>query len=262
MGTPEAAVAILRTRRAPESVLLMRRAERQGDAWSGHWSFPGGRCEPGDADALDTALRELEEECAVRLGRECLESALPLTVARRKIGRFLLVAPYVFRIEAELPATPDPREAAEALWVPLSVLLDSRRHYLGCVPGRPACMLYPVVDLNVAPLWGFTYRLITEWLGLVPSGAAGEEAGFEAARRVLDFLLSQGVAVERDWENVEEAGRPVRRVLVRGDIPAGAVLARFSVPGPEVPRINLLEVRPGSVRITGLAYEEYVIQAA
>ena len=67
---PHAAVAIVRARQPRESVLLIRRSERQEDSWSGHWSFPGGRRDPEDPDLLHTAFRELEEECGIRLGRE------------------------------------------------------------------------------------------------------------------------------------------------------------------------------------------------
>src|ERR1043165_8599890 len=56
---PEAAVAIVRAREPEDSILLMRRTIREGDSWSGQWSFPGGRCDPSDPSPLDTALREL-----------------------------------------------------------------------------------------------------------------------------------------------------------------------------------------------------------
>ena len=72
MAEPEAAVAIVRAAVPDDSILLIRRAEREGDSWSGHWSFPGGRREPEDPDLLHTALRELEEECGIRLPREKL----------------------------------------------------------------------------------------------------------------------------------------------------------------------------------------------
>ncbi|NUN03240.1 MAG: NUDIX domain-containing protein [Bryobacteraceae bacterium] len=93
MADADAAVAILHARNNRESVLLIRRVEREKDPWSGHWSFPGGRCDPGDRDLLDTALRELEEECGIRLERNHMETALPLAVARRRGGRPRSVPP-------------------------------------------------------------------------------------------------------------------------------------------------------------------------
>ena len=116
----EAAVAIVRTRGLDESILFIRRSERKEDSWSGHWSFPGGRRDPEDADPLHTALRELEEECGIRLGREHMEAALPIVVARRRTGPFLQVAPFVFAVDRKLPTVLDPREAVAAVWVPRS----------------------------------------------------------------------------------------------------------------------------------------------
>ena len=86
MREPEAAVAIVRTLGPDPAILLMRRAEREGDAWSGHWSLPGGRREESDVDLLETALRELREECGIRLLREEVIATLPPTIARRRTG--------------------------------------------------------------------------------------------------------------------------------------------------------------------------------
>lgn len=165
MAEPEAAVAIVRARGVAESVLLIRRSEREGDPWSGHWSFPGGRRDPQDPDLLHTALRELEEECGIRLRPEQMEAALPPASAGRKMGRRVLVAPFVFSVERELPAVADPEEAVEALWIPVDVLRDPERHALRPVPGMPSDMPFPGIELNGVPLWGFTYRLLMEWLG-------------------------------------------------------------------------------------------------
>jgi 8-oxo-dGTP pyrophosphatase MutT (NUDIX family) len=162
----EAAVAIVHAIAPEESVLLIRRAEREDDPWSGHWSFPGGRCDPEDPGLLHTALRELEEECGIRLGPQHLKAALRPTMAGRRAGRFVLVAPFLFGVEAALPTVLDPREAVEALWTPLSVLRDPLRHALRSVPGQPGDMQFPAIELNGVPLWGFTYRVITDWLGL------------------------------------------------------------------------------------------------
>ena len=126
MADPEAAVAIVRARAPEESILLIRRTERVGDPWSGHWSLPGGRREPEDPDLLHTALRELAEECAILLTVDQLETALPATSVGRLLGPRMLVAPFVFR-------------------------------------------QFPGIELNGVPLWGFTYKLVTDWLGVKSS---------------------------------------------------------------------------------------------
>ena len=264
MAGPKAAVAIVRARLPLESILLIRRSEREDDPWSGHWSFPGGRRDPDDPDLLHTALRELEEECGIRLGREHSKAALPAVLARRKTGPFVLVAPFVFEVEGELPAVVDPREAAEAVWVPLDVWRDPARHSLRAVPGLPGDWLFPAIDLNGMPLWGFTYRLGTEWLGLLSGQSPIEQAGFEVACRILDFLLSHGLKLRSGWEDrIEQPaiGEPqtAKVAMVEGAIPAALVVAHFAMPGELFPGINLLEVRPDRVRVVGLAFEEYLI---
>jgi 8-oxo-dGTP pyrophosphatase MutT (NUDIX family) len=198
---PEAAVAIVCAQEPKSSFLLIRRSERKEDSWSGHWSFPGGRREPEDPDLLHTALRELEEECGIRLSREQSEAVLPPVLARRRTGPFVLVEPCVFKIDGELPTVVDPAEAVEAVWVPLSVWSDPASHSLRGVPGRPRNWLFPAIDLKGVPVWGFTYRLAVDWLGLLPEQNQIEEAGFAMACRVLDFLLSHELTLKRDWED-------------------------------------------------------------
>jgi 8-oxo-dGTP diphosphatase len=249
MAEPEAAVALLHAPAPDESVLLMRRAEREGDSWSGHWSFPGGRRNASDYDLLHTALRELEEECGIRLPRTAVASELPPRIAGRRVGAYVLVAPFVFRVEGELATILDPLEAAHAAWIPLSWLRDPERHHLRPVPGVPRDVLFPAVDLDSAPLWGFTYRVLVEWLGFT----TGPGDSFQAADAVLAFLASQGIAVRHTWhDQVAE---------VEGEIPVEAVLWQFAGPGPHVQAVSRFEVRADAIRIAGPSFEEYVIRA-
>jgi 8-oxo-dGTP pyrophosphatase MutT (NUDIX family) len=261
MPTPEAAVAIVRARTPQESVLLIRRAEREEDSWAGHWCFPGGRREPEDGDLLHTALRELEEECGIRLGPEDAKSELPSMWARRRVGSYVLVSPFLFQVESELPTVLAASEAIEAVWIPVSVLLDPARHALLSAPGQPAEVLYPGIVMKATPLWGFTYRLITDWLGLWPKPEASGQTGADAASRVLRYLVSRGLTMRCDWKEREVQGRRVMAAAVSEKIPAAAVLAHFSDPREFLPAINVMEVRPDFVRLAGPAFEEYFIYA-
>ncbi len=262
---PEAAVAIVQTPEPGGAILLMRRAERPDDPWSGHWSLPGGGCEDHDTDPVGTALRELEEECGIRLGRESLAEELAPREARRPVAPFVLVAPFVFRAAEEVPAIVDLREAAEARWVPFSTLRDPANHRLQCVPGRPSRFLYPAVALHGTPLWGFTYRLLSDWLALGPAAADAGRPAFEFAGSVLDFLVERGLPLASAWNGTGGGDGPdvvVREAQVRGTIPVAEVLGRFSEPQGIVPPVNALEVQAHSIRIVGLGLEQYLIRSA
>ena len=265
MAEPEAAVAIVHApmaeRGEDESVLLIRRSEHESDPWSGHWSFPGGRREPHDLDLVDTALRELAEECGVLLAREHLEAALPETKAGRRVGRVMLVAPFLFRAPAELPTRLDPEEAAEALWLPLSFFRDPTRHCLTPVPRFPPGRIFPAIELNGVPLWGFTYRLLTEWQGLHSAKSATWKTGLDAAELLLGFLLARGMELRHGWRERAGDAQPVRVARVKGAIPVDAVLAHFALPGNQIPAVSSLEVHADSIRVLGWGLEEYVIEA-
>jgi 8-oxo-dGTP pyrophosphatase MutT (NUDIX family) len=158
---------------AGPEVLLMQRARRSGDRWSGHVSFPGGHEEARDANLEATARRETREElgldlarCARPIGRLDATLALP-----RGRVRPMLVVPYVF---ATLPgASPQSTalklglEATEAFWLPLEAAargaLDGvHRWRVGPLTLKMSCWRY-----EGRLVWGLTYMMLRGLLRLV-----------------------------------------------------------------------------------------------
>src|SRR2546422_8887368 len=98
-------------------ILLIRRAERADDPWSGQIALPGGRYGAGDLDLEATAVRETREETGVDLsGAERLgglDDLYPRTPILPPVG----VRPFVFGL-ARPPALPPSGEVQRAFWLP------------------------------------------------------------------------------------------------------------------------------------------------
>ena len=151
---------IVRDRRLP-SVLLIRRAERAGDPWSGQVAFPGGKMQEGDMTARDTAVRETMEEVGFDLNTSS-EFLGYGGVATTHTGT-MDVVPAVFEMKESVEVRLN-AEVASFRWVQLDELLapSARSTYEfdrgGGAVGMPA---YKVGDYLV---WGLTYRILSACL--------------------------------------------------------------------------------------------------
>ena len=65
-GPNTAAVAAITDRN--RRLLVVKRSEKEGDPWSGHWALPGGRWQEGDEDLGATLRREVLEETGIDIG--------------------------------------------------------------------------------------------------------------------------------------------------------------------------------------------------
>jgi 8-oxo-dGTP pyrophosphatase MutT (NUDIX family) len=105
------------------SVLLTQRTAHLS-AHAGQISFPGGRIEEADADAVAAALRETEEEIGLPRDRVSVIGRLDNYVT----GTGFEIAPIVGIVDPPFPIAIDPFEVAEAFEVPLAFILDRRNH--------------------------------------------------------------------------------------------------------------------------------------
>ncbi|GAB2619494.1 hypothetical protein GCM10027191_14450 [Novilysobacter erysipheiresistens] len=159
----DAAVLVgLVARDAGDAVLLTRRTAGLRNH-GGQVSFPGGRVEPGDLDAIAAAMRESEEEIGVPATQV---TPIGLLDPLLTISGFR-VLPVVAAIDPQYVAHPDPGEVAEVFEVPLAFLLDPANldHRLIDFRGRPRRVLefnYPAQRIwgaTASILWNLRERL-------------------------------------------------------------------------------------------------------
>lgn len=157
-----AAVAIIITPK-PDSILLIRRAERTGDPWGGHMALPGGRREPDDEDLLATVIRETAEEVGVQLEREQLAGTLDDVVPRTPVLPPVAVRPFVFLAPGRPILTPN-AEVAAASWVTIDYFLHPATHHPVRIDVAGQSRLVPAYQLDNAIVWGMTERIIASLL--------------------------------------------------------------------------------------------------
>jgi len=148
-------------------LLLIKRAEFEGDPWSGHVAFPGGRSEPGDISLEQTALRETWEETGIDLSRDGivlgqLDDLGPRTPSLPPI----LVRPYVTLVQPDVAVTPSD-EVALAFWVPLPALMHPGATVESMVTARGATFRVPSYLHEGHVVWGLTERILRQFLDLV-----------------------------------------------------------------------------------------------
>lgn len=162
-----AAIAlIVRPEPADLSLLFVRRAEVEGDPWSGHMALPGGHMDPGDRDSVETARRETEEEIGVALGREAflgrLDDIHPMSGGLPSI----VVTPHVAWTEAELRIRTN-HELQYHLWVPLSALRDPTNRSELRLGRHGRDRVYPSILYEGDTIWGLTHRVVENFLEIL-----------------------------------------------------------------------------------------------
>ena len=164
---PAPAVALVLAE-SPQGVelLLIRRAERADDPWSGQIAFPGGRYDPGDSDLRATAIRETREETGVDLtGAESL-GALDDLHPRTPTLPPVVVRPFVFSLPRRVALVPSD-EVQRAFWLPLARLTDPDVRREVTLTLRGAKRTFPAYLVDGEVIWGMTERILSPFVDLV-----------------------------------------------------------------------------------------------
>ena len=152
---PAAVLVPLVARPEGMTVLLTQRTAHLS-AHAGQISFPGGRVEEQDVDAVATALRETEEE--IGLSREWVSVIGRLDTYVTGTG--FEITPIVGIITPGYTLTLDAFEVAEAFEVPLSYILDRRNHNRQERESAGRTRVFFVLPYQGRNIWGATAGML------------------------------------------------------------------------------------------------------
>jgi 8-oxo-dGTP pyrophosphatase MutT (NUDIX family) len=165
----QAAVALVLRGRERLDLLLIKRARSERDPWSGHMALPGGRRDPSDSSALDTAMRETLEETGIDLGSGGvhlgrLDEVVPRSVRLPK----LVIAPFVFGVAGDVSARVASREVDAVHWVTLEDLRAPETQGEVDIPLPGGARTFPCFHVAGEIVWGLTHRILSQFLERYP----------------------------------------------------------------------------------------------
>jgi 8-oxo-dGTP pyrophosphatase MutT (NUDIX family) len=171
-----ASVAIvLREGARSVEVLLIERAVREGDPWSGHMAFPGGRLDQIDASSRSTATRETFEEVGIELENAEYLGRLDDIVGNPRTSPTLVVAAHAFYLTERQEFELAPKEVQDAFWFPLADMLEQVRSVEYTTVHGPEAR-YPGILVGVPDrhiVWGLTYRFIENLMDVLGHSIPG-----------------------------------------------------------------------------------------
>lgn len=147
-------------------LLMIKRADYEGDPWSGHVALPGGRREPDDTSLERAAVRETWEETAIDIDRDgAVLGALDEVSPRTPTVRRVIVRPYVAAVAPGVAVVTSP-EVAAAFWVPLAALRETAAWITAEVVAHGQSLTVPAFAHGEYVVWGLTERILRAFLAI------------------------------------------------------------------------------------------------
>ncbi len=164
---PAAVMVILKKDKNGYSMLFIKRPESEGDPFSGHMAFPGGKVKDGDKNKLDTATRETIEETDIDLNRNGrilgeLDDVSPINPR----ANHFIVTPFLAYLTEDLEIKPN-EEVASAIWIPLFHFKDERSFERRVVEKDGMEREEFTYRYHNHAIWGMTARILHQFLSLV-----------------------------------------------------------------------------------------------
>jgi len=150
-------------------IVFIRRAESEKDRHSGQVAFVGGKSESYDKSAIDTALRETQEEIGVKAKDVKILGQLGFhySVSAFEISPIVACIPWPYDF------TTDPAEVSHTFTLPLNWLADEKNYEIRNRQPPESDKLVPVVYFNKHQgelLWGATARMILSLTNALKQG--------------------------------------------------------------------------------------------
>jgi 8-oxo-dGTP pyrophosphatase MutT (NUDIX family) len=149
--------------RGEACLVFAQRTEHVGHH-AGQISFPGGRIDPDDADELQAALREAEEEVGLAPARVEALGALDDT---ETFATQFVITPWVGVVRGPVVWQPDGHEIAKVIEIPVGALLARGCFRVESWQRNSLARDVYFYDYRDVTIWGATARILKQYLDLV-----------------------------------------------------------------------------------------------